>query len=1108
MLFSIRNLTIKVRIFLLIAIIIALTLFLAIYLIVIVDRADKHREYRENIDNLTIEYLNLRRFDQQFLLHYKEDRTFFTSQQNNYIKRHDDANNAFSKIIDVLIKSEITQDLNLEETYKDIKTYKDNYNKTFTELVKNIFQRGSDETGIINNMKRESDEALQTVPSEVLKEYVLTMQKLSENYLLNNDEKSYEKFIEEFGELQQVIALINRNFGEVPDSVKAADSKEFIHHVNNYKDYFIALGKINKKIGTNSSEGLKRQLSQEIHKISPEIELINKQTQANYYENTKKIRTSLYFFLIIINVVLIIITWVFFSSVANPLIELQKYTKPLSKGILPKKTQIVTGKDEISTMHNTINQIIESLKKTTDFAVTLGKGVFNIEYTPLSEDDALGNTLLDMRANLNRASLEDKKRKREDETRKWAAEGITKFNDILRHRSKDISKLSNKIISELVNYLGANQGAIYIYNEDEENKEKYLELISAYAYGKEKKRRKRIYPGEGLLGTVAVEKESIYMTDLPDSYLNITSGLGHANPRSLLIVPMKVEKEVFGVIEIASFKQFQEHEKEFTKTVSNNIASSLSITRINLRTARLLQKSQEQAKEMSKQKTRINENYEKLKITQEKSAKREAEMQSMLSAINSSTLVMNMDNKGIITFVNDKMLDLLNVPKNKIIGLSHNNFVQESNTENYNNLWNKLNRGEHIIKEEIININNQEIWFSTIYAPIKNKAGKTTNIITLSTNITENKRMSMQLKEQTASLSLKETELQNNLLKLKSTQLEMSQKQSLLENTNKKLKANEKSLKALIKKSGKQEEDLYQKIKELNLIQNQLREQHENLIKSNKELEAKETEKRNSFNAVDENNLVAEYFPNGTVKKVNKTFLTTLNYTFDEIKNKHQRMFMPQNERRTSGYKQIWHNLRSGNKISTECKRIDKNGNPHYFKAIFNPILDKQGKPVKFIEILTDITPQKLNESLLKGSNENINSIAAVVEFNKDMETQKVNEIFCNLLNYQPKEILKQPHSIFIKPEERDSEAYMRLQRLIKRGKTISDTFIFISKDKKVKYVKGSYSGIKDLAGNVNKIRLSGFDITETEIMRRKIELLKAQNNSAIDEILNNDNLL
>ncbi len=427
------------------------------------------------------------------------------------------------------------------------------------------------------------------------------------------------------------------------------------------------------------------------------------------------------------------------KNITNPLTRITELLKSLAKGRVDEnmKISIETG-DEIEEMTNALNSSIDGLNKKVDFANNIGKGVLNHEFDVLSEEDVLGKSLIEMRASLVKADSEDEKRKLEDEKRRWANEGLAQFADILRQNNDNMENLATEIIMGLVNYLKANQGGLFILNDDDKENI-YFNLLSAFAYDRRKYMEKHIQLGEGLIGTCAIEKKTVFMTDIPQDYMEITSGLGGANPGSLLIVPLKLEDDVLGALEIASFNVFEEHEIEFVEKLGESIASTLSAVRINIRTSELLERSQQQAEEMAAQEEEMRQNMEELQATQEESSRKGNEMGGLIEALNTSSFVIEYNLEGIIQYVNDNYLSLLELTKEEIIGTHHSgniDFTEQQKAE-YDKFWRDLRAGT-VIKEKVtVKIHNKEYIFAETYTPIRNEEGEIYKVLKISNNITE-----------------------------------------------------------------------------------------------------------------------------------------------------------------------------------------------------------------------------------------------------------------------------------------------------------------------------------------------------------------------------------
>jgi len=87
---------------------------------------------------------------------------------------------------------------------------------------------------------------------------------------------------------------------------------------------------------------------------------------------------------------------------------------------------------------------------------------------------------------------------------------------------------------------------------------------------------KEISVGEGLVGTCAVDKSTFYFDKVDEDYIKIVSGFGHASPTSLIVSPILVEDEVYGVLELGATRKFNEHDIEFIEILAEDIAYTLS----------------------------------------------------------------------------------------------------------------------------------------------------------------------------------------------------------------------------------------------------------------------------------------------------------------------------------------------------------------------------------------------------------------------------------------------------------------------------------------------------------------------------------------------------
>jgi hypothetical protein len=211
--------------------------------------------------------------------------------------------------------------------------------------------------------------------------------------------------------------------------------------------------------------------------------------------------------------------------------------------------------------------------------------------------------------------------RKEERLRSQAAEKLSDFATLLRDKHAEIGEQYDEIISFIVKSVKANQGSLYLVEGDET--EKYLTQKACYAYDRKKYLEHKIDIGEGLCGQAYLEKDYIMLTEVPQDYLSITSGLGEANPNCLFILPMLYQEEVQVILELASFEVLQQHQIEMLKKMGEALASQVAAYRIQYQTRVLLEKSQMQAEELQSREEELRQNMEELQGTQEDMQRKE-----------------------------------------------------------------------------------------------------------------------------------------------------------------------------------------------------------------------------------------------------------------------------------------------------------------------------------------------------------------------------------------------------------------------------------------------------------------------------------------------------
>jgi HAMP domain-containing protein/CheY-like chemotaxis protein/GAF domain-containing protein len=258
--------------------------------------------------------------------------------------------------------------------------------------------------------------------------------------------------------------------------------------------------------------------------------------------------------------------------------------------------------DNVNAMANSLTLQVRAIADVAT-AVTRGDLSRQIAVEAQGELDELKNNLNQMIANLKSTT---EKNTEQD----WLKTNVAKFSRMMQGQ-KDLEAVSKLIMSELTPLVSAHHGAFYI--REEENNAPLLKLIASYAYKERKHIANRFRLGVGLVGQAALEKKPILLTNVPDDYVRITSGLGEAPPRNILVLPVLFEGDVKAVIELASFLPFSQIHQLFLDQLAETVGVVINMIAANMRTGELLEQSQSLTLELQSQSEELRQQQEELK---------------------------------------------------------------------------------------------------------------------------------------------------------------------------------------------------------------------------------------------------------------------------------------------------------------------------------------------------------------------------------------------------------------------------------------------------------------------------------------------------------------
>lgn len=257
---------------------------------------------------------------------------------------------------------------------------------------------------------------------------------------------------------------------------------------------------------------------------------------------------------------------------------------------------------------------------TQSFILTRGSAQAMAENEELSralqeEKQGLENRVEERTKELQQQNSENVRQKEALEEQGWFNSSLTRINNVMNHEREDIETLCRKLLGEILSLLDACIGAIYLAAE--KDGAVTLELAGSMNACQEMLTKPSLFPGEGLIGACYKDRQISLVTDVSESFVRLTSGLGGTSPRNILLVPLKVHNTIIGVMEIASIKPIQQKHLQLMEKASENIASNLRLIQINARNAFLINSSREKEREFLLQRQELHQQLEELQALRE-----------------------------------------------------------------------------------------------------------------------------------------------------------------------------------------------------------------------------------------------------------------------------------------------------------------------------------------------------------------------------------------------------------------------------------------------------------------------------------------------------------
>ncbi|HEY7774164.1 MAG TPA: PAS domain-containing protein [Marinagarivorans sp.] len=518
---------------------------------------------------------------------------------------------------------------------------------------------------------------------------------------------------------------------------------------------------------------------------------------------------------------------------------------------------------------------------------------------------------------------------------------------------------------------------------------------------------------------------------------------------------------------------------------------------------------------------------------------------SQIEAIGKSQAIIEFNLDGTIITANENFLNCVDYSLHEVQGKHHSLFVDSETRDSpdYRRFWDNLRQGQYQSGEfKRIAKGGKDVWIIASYNPILDPKGAPFKIVKYATDVTDDKIKQADFSGQISAISKSQAVIEFNM---DGTIIQANDNfLHTMNYTLDEVKGKHHSL--FVDATARQSSDYRAFWQKLNLGEF-ISGEFKRVGKHNKEVwiqasynpildlngkpfkvvkyasditqeKARNADVSGQLEAISKAQAVIEFELDGTIRKANQNFLSTMGYTLSDIKGKHHSIFVEKDYKESPEYAQFWQILRQGQFVNDEFKRIGNNGKIVWIQASYNPIFDVNGKPIKVVKYATDITDRKLaissiSDALFALSDGDLTkTIDTTMEGEFDLLRQAMNSTLQRLCEMF-KEIIERSNHVSTSAQEVQSGSFDLSQRTEEQAASLEETAASVEE------LTSTVSRNANNANTANKLaiaatekaQLGGAVINNTINAMAEIEIASKKISdiiSVIDEIAFQTNLL